>query len=71
VTTPAPEYLQNGHRWQWRAGRTVHLAACPCWREDVDSVAAIQGRWSSVTPGDAQVPPGDRLFRRRRWWSSW
>jgi hypothetical protein len=64
-----PEYERDSHLWQWRGGRTVHLAGCPCWRDETPAPAQIRARWSTVIPGDATVPPGDRLFRRRRWWS--
>jgi hypothetical protein len=71
VTTPPPEYLQNGHRWQWRAGRgrPLHRANCPCWREDVDTVAAIRGRWTK--PSAREQRAARVASRRRRWWSSW
>jgi hypothetical protein len=32
--------------------------------EPADPGVVIRGRWSTVIPGDATVPPGDRLFHR-------
>jgi hypothetical protein len=57
-----PEYERDGHLWQWRRGRVVHLAACPCWRDDVDTAAVIRGRWQTIAPGD---PLDDRPTWRR------
>lgn len=61
-----------GHHYEWRrGGRPVHLAACPCWGEDVATANVIRGRWTAITPGDATVPAGDRRYDERPAWRRW
>lgn len=39
--------------------------------EPADAGVVVRGRWSTVIPGDAAVPPGDRWYDRRPAWRRW
>lgn len=64
-----PAYFQGGHRWQYRGGRAVHLAGCPCWQD----IVRQDERRQPGSPRLVRLAVGRRNGNTawRRLWGAW